>query len=84
MKLVMPEARFVSGIYVGQMKQTPFGQFALAEFSASQDREFDGFVKASGFDPRYNLDELVIASPGSGSSDRLFRGARHLLAGAHP
>jgi hypothetical protein len=72
MKLVMPEARFVAGIHVGQVKKTPFGQFALAEFSASQDPEFDGFVKASGFDPRYNLDEIVIASPGAGSGGRLY------------
>jgi hypothetical protein len=77
MKLVMPGARFVAGIHVGQVKKTAFGQFILSEFSASQDREFDGFVKASGFDPRYNLDDLVIASPGPDSGRTLFvaRGA---------
>jgi hypothetical protein len=64
MKLVMPGARFIAGIHVAQVRKTPFGQFILSEFSASQDREFDGFVKASGFDPRYNLDDLVIAGRG--------------------
>ena len=61
MKLVMPNAQFIAGIHVAQLKKTAFGQFILSEFSASQDREFDGFVKASGFDPRYNL--TISSSP---------------------
>jgi hypothetical protein len=70
LKLVMPDARVVSGIHVAQMKKSPFGQFMLAQFSAAQDPEFDGFVKASGFDPRYHLDELVMASPARGDEER--------------
>ncbi|HVX66921.1 MAG TPA: hypothetical protein VHA11_09985 [Bryobacteraceae bacterium] len=70
LKLVMPDARVVSGLHVTQMKKTPFGQFLLAQFSAAQDPEFDGFVKASGFDPRYHLDEIVIASPAQAEQER--------------
>jgi hypothetical protein len=76
LKLVMPDARVVSGIHVAQMKKTPFGQFLLAQFSASEDPEFDGFVKASGFDPRYHLEEVVIASPAQGEHERRLIAAR--------
>ncbi len=73
LKLVMPDARVVSGINVAQVKKTPFGQFVLSEFSAAQDPEFDGFVKASGFDPRQHLTEIIIASPaGTERERRLF------------
>jgi hypothetical protein len=72
LRLVMPEARIVSGISIARMKKTPFGQFLLAEFSASQDQGFDSFVNASGFDPRYHLTEILFASPGrADSSTRL-------------
>lgn len=71
LKLVMPDARVVSGINVAQAKNTPFGKFALAQFSASEDQSFDEFVKASGFDPRQNLDEILIASPAGAGGDRL-------------
>lgn len=71
MKLVMPDARFISGMNVTRVKQTPFGQWALAQFSASEDESFDQFVTASGFDPRKNLDEIVIASPAGGAARRL-------------
>jgi hypothetical protein len=74
LKLVMPDARIVSGINLVQVKKSPFGQFVLARFSAAQDKEFDGFVKASGFDPRYHLDEIVVASRGSGGRLVVARG----------
>jgi hypothetical protein len=74
LKLVMPDARIVSGVNLVQVKKSRFGQFALAQFSASQDQAFDGFVKASGFDPRYHLDEIVVASPGSGGNLVVARG----------
>ncbi|HEX8984000.1 MAG TPA: hypothetical protein VF767_01160 [Bryobacteraceae bacterium] len=76
LKLMMPDARVLSGVRVAQIKKTPFGKFVLAEFSASEDQQFDGFVKASGFDPRQHLDEIVIASPAGGSLDRRLVAAR--------
>ncbi len=70
LKLVMPDARVLSGIQVAQVKKTPFGQFVLAEFSASQDSQFDGFVKASGFDPRNDIHEVLIAAAAGQAGDR--------------
>jgi hypothetical protein len=74
MKLVMPDARVVSGINVAHIKTTPFGQFALAQFSASQDPQFDRFVKASGFDPSTNLEQIVVASEATGHRLVIARG----------
>jgi len=88
MKLVMPNARFIAGINMARVRQTPFGQWALAQFSASEDESFDQFVTASGFDPRKNLDEIIIAAPAAGEGRRLIvaRGAftpARILALAH-
>ena len=69
LRLVSPDARVLAGIHVTQVKKTPFGRFALAEFSASQDEAYDGFVKASGFDPRTNLEEIVVATSATGDRD---------------
>ncbi|MGE5646871.1 MAG: hypothetical protein ACM336_13880 [Acidobacteriota bacterium] len=82
LKVIMPDARVVSGVNVAEAKKTPFGRFALARFSDSQDQGFDEFVKASGFDPRYNLDEIVIASPAAAGSDRKLIAARGTFAPA--
>jgi hypothetical protein len=66
LKLVTPEARILAGIDVAKVKDTPFGRFAVAQFSAAQDPQYDAFVKASGFDPRESLDEILLAKPDAG------------------
>ena len=66
LRLVMPEARILAGIDVAKVKDTPFGKFAVAQLSAAQDQQYDAFVKASGFDPRENLDEILVAKTDAG------------------
>jgi hypothetical protein len=66
LRLAMPEARILAGIDVAKVKDTPFGRFALAQLSASQDQKYDAFVKASGFDPGKNVDEILVAKPDAG------------------
>ena len=68
LKLVMPETRAVVGVDIARVRSTPFGKFLLAQLSAAKDKEFDEFVKASGFDPSTNLDELLVAW--TGGADR--------------
>ena len=63
LKLIMPDARVVSGFDVGRIKTTPFGQFFLAQLPAS-DANFNEFIALTGFDPRRDLQEVVMASPG--------------------
>jgi hypothetical protein len=77
LKLVMPDARVVSGVSLTQLKKSSFGRFMLAEYAAATDAAFDDFVMASGFDPRDDLDEILFAAPAAGSPRRLLlaRGA---------
>src|SRR2546426_4788 len=62
LKLIMPEAKVVSGIDVDRVKGTPFGQFFLSQLPAA-DSGFNDFVAATGFDPRRDIHEIVMASP---------------------
>ena len=66
LRLAMPEARILAGIDVSKVKDTPFGKFALAQLSAAQDPQYDAFVKASGFDPRESVDEILVAKTDAG------------------
>src|SRR5438034_6209119 len=62
LKLVMPDAKVVSGIDVDRVKVAPFGQFFLAQLPV--DTGFDQFVALTGFDPRRDVHEVLMASPG--------------------
>ncbi|MDQ6678476.1 MAG: hypothetical protein M3Z09_14415 [Acidobacteriota bacterium] len=62
LNLIMPDAQVVAGVNIAKAKTSPFGQFVLRSLPANPD--FDKFVKASGFDPRSELDEVVMASSG--------------------
>ena len=66
LRLAMPEARILAGIDVSKVKDTPFGKFALAQFSVAEDPQYDAFVKASGFDPLQSIDEILLAKPDPG------------------
>lgn len=77
MNLVMPDARMISGFDVERAKTSPFGQFLLSQM-ASSDPSFEQFVTATGFDPRRDLHEVLIASSGTPDNARgvlLFRGS---------
>lgn len=59
MNLLMPNAKAVAGINVGQAKTTPFGQFILARMSAE-----NHLTAKTGFDPRTDLEEVLIGIAG--------------------
>lgn len=63
LKLLMPDARVVSGFDVSRIKLTPFGQFFLAQLPAG-DAGFNQFITVTGFDPRRDIQEVLMASPG--------------------
>jgi len=63
LKLVMPDAKVVSGIDIDKVRSTPFGMFFLNQLPAP-DSEFQQFVNATGFDPRRDIHEVLMASPG--------------------
>jgi len=59
MNLLMPGAKAFAGINVGQAKTTPFGQFLLSRMSAE-----NHLTAKTGFDPRTDLQEVLIATAG--------------------
>ena len=63
LSLVMPDAKVVSGVDIDKVMGTPFGQFFLSQLPAP-DAGFQEFVTATGFDPRRDVHEILIASPG--------------------
>ena len=62
LKLLMPDAKVVSGFDVDRVKATPFGQFFLSQLPS--DSGFNEMVALSGFDPRRDIHEVLMASPG--------------------
>jgi hypothetical protein len=62
LKLVMPDAKVVSGIDFDRVKATPFGMFFLSQLPAG-DAAFNEMLSATGFDPRRDIHEIVMASP---------------------
>src|SRR2546423_7012248 len=62
LKLVMPDAKVVSGIDFERVKATPFGQFFLTQLPQG-DAGFNELLSVTGFDPRRDIREVVMASP---------------------
>ena len=63
MKLVMPDAKVVSGIDIDKVIGTPFGQFFLSQLH-EPDGGLQEFITTTGFDPRRDIHEILMASPG--------------------
>jgi hypothetical protein len=61
--MVMPEAQVVAGINVEQAKTTPFGQWVLTQMQGA-DPHMQQMVAQTGFDPRRDVRELLVATPG--------------------
>ena len=61
LRLVMPDARIVSGVDVARVKTSALGNFFLSQLPAS-DSGFQQFVGMTGFDPRRDIHEVLLAS----------------------
>ncbi|MBV8818685.1 MAG: hypothetical protein JO022_10045 [Acidobacteriaceae bacterium] len=59
--LVMPDAKAIAGVQVAQAKASPFGQYVLTHMQPD-DASFTQFMTQTGFDPRRDLTEIVMAS----------------------
>jgi hypothetical protein len=59
MNLLMPNAKVVAGINVGQAKTSPFGQFLLSQAPADTN-----LTAKTGFNPRTDLNEVLMGSAG--------------------
>jgi hypothetical protein len=67
LNLVMPDAKMLAGVNVSQAKTSPFGQFVISQVPA-QDQHLQDVITKTGFDPRRDLDELLLASNGAQSN----------------
>lgn len=61
LKLVMPDAKALVGLQVAQAKVSPFGQYVLTRMQPD-DAGFQSFITQTGFDPRNDLSEILMAS----------------------
>jgi hypothetical protein len=59
--LVMPDAKALAGINVDQAKATPFGIYVLGQI-APQDPALQQLATLLNFDPRRDVNELLVAS----------------------
>ena len=78
LNLVMPDATVLAGVNVDQAKATPFGQYVLTTLLQAQDQQLQQLATLTGFDPRRDVNELLLAStsaPGSKTGLVLARGA---------
>jgi hypothetical protein len=66
LNLVMPDAKILAGVNVSQAKASLFGQFAISQ--VAQDQHLGEVVAKTGFDPRSDLYELLLASNGAQSN----------------
>src|SRR5215467_95279 len=74
--LVMPDAKVLAGVNVEQAKGTQFGQYVLNQMQ-TEDAHMQQLVALTGFDPRRDVRELLVASngvPGSKTGLALAKG----------
>jgi hypothetical protein len=65
--LLMPDAKLVSGVDIERARNSPFGQYFLNQMS-SREPALEKFKDLTGFDPRKDVFEIVVASADSGAS----------------
>ncbi|HOQ46345.1 MAG TPA: hypothetical protein PLA43_09685 [Bryobacteraceae bacterium] len=63
--LAMPDARVVAGLNVAEIRKSPFGQLLLDRLSAREDEHFRRFIAGTGFDPRRDVEEIVVVATGA-------------------
>ena len=59
--LVMPDAKVVAGFDAQRIQSSPFGQHVLRQMEI-HDKELSEFITATGFDPRRDLSEILVAT----------------------
>lgn len=66
LQMVLPDTQVVAGLQVTQAKNSLFGQYVLSHLSVN-DTKLDQFISQTGFDPRQDVSEIVIAGITTGS-----------------
>lgn len=63
LSLVMPDAKVIAGLHVDKAKGSPFGMYVLSHMQLD-DPDFVKFIAATGFDPRRDVTDVVVAANG--------------------
>ena len=63
--LIPSDASTVSGANVAQAKNSAFGRFVLSQLTVD-DRGLQKFISDTGFDPRRDLNDVIVATIGTG------------------
>jgi hypothetical protein len=61
LQMVLPDSQVIAGLEVTQAKSSLFGQYVLSHLSVN-DNKLEEFTSETGFDPRKDVTEIVIAS----------------------
>lgn len=61
LRLVMPDAKVIAGLQVRETKNSLFGQYVLSHMQVD-DAGFKKFIAQTGFDPRRDVTEILMAS----------------------
>ena len=64
LNLVMPDAKVIAGVNVEQAKGTQFGQYILSQIQ-THDSDMQKLIDLTGFDPRRDVREVLVASDGT-------------------
>ncbi|MEP6716957.1 MAG: hypothetical protein ABJC09_15410 [Terriglobia bacterium] len=64
MNLVMPDAKILAGVNVVTAQISHFGQYVLTHV-ANSDKDLQALIALTGFDPRRDVTEILVASNGS-------------------
>jgi hypothetical protein len=67
LNLVMPDAKVLAGVNVQQAKGTQFGQYVLNQIQ-THDADMQKLIALTGFDPRRDVIEVLVASDGAPAS----------------
>lgn len=72
--LVPADSKFISGVDVDRAKRSELWQY-LAAKANSENKEFADFVQQTGFDPRRDLQQIILAAAGTNIDQANTRGA---------
>src|ERR1700751_137189 len=64
LNLLMPDAKVIAGVNVDQAKSTQFGQYVLNQLQ-THDAEMQKLIAQTGFDPRRDVREVLVATDGN-------------------
>lgn len=69
LRYVGPDTKEIAGVYVDRAIGSPLGTFLLS-MAGPENRDLTTFITATGFDPRRDLREVVLASPGRAQTQK--------------